>query len=471
VILRVLATGDLHGALLPGAGALAAALDSLGEDCGCAQLRLDAGDALQGTPLQDETRGRAGMELLGRLGYAAAAFGDHDFDWSTDALRARLAESPYPWLAANVLDSATGRRPDWIVPYRMIEVAGMPVAVIGYITPETKRLLPPDRTRGLRFAEGELGLHDVLGEVAARRPALTILLAHAGGACDSVACTGEIVHLAEELGGRGVSLIVAGHTHRVLTTRVAGIPILETGSGGRMVGVADLVKTPAGGLDFRIGVTPVDSTRASGSAALRAELEAYRRRSDSLMTRTLAEMKRPLVRAGVQYPLGALVAEARRNMLRTDLGLVRTESIRADLPAGPVTYIRLSAVEPSRSNLVRLTVTGAQVTALLERALDGAEGPTVHLAGAQVRYDPRAAAGKRVRRIVLQGGRKLLSDQEYTLATDEATAAGAGGLSPLVGVLSQREGLLDVEAVAAFLRRLPQPVEVAPAAAFVSTRS
>jgi 2',3'-cyclic-nucleotide 2'-phosphodiesterase (5'-nucleotidase family) len=235
--------------------------------------------------------------------------------------------------------------------------------------------------------------------------------------------------------------------------------------------VADLVKTLAGGLDFRIGVTPVDSTRASGSAALRAELETYRRRSDSLMTRTLAEMKRPLVRAGVQYPLGALVAEARRNMLRTDLGLVRTESIRADLPAGPVTYMRLSAVEPSRSNLVRLTVTGAQVTALLERALDGAEGPTVHLAGAQVRYDPRAAAGKRVRRIVLQGGRKLLSDQEYTLATDEATAAGAGGLSPLVGVLSQREGLLDVEAVAAFLRRLPQPVEVAPAAAFVSTRS
>ena len=46
------------------------------------QLRLDAGDAMQGTPVQDETRGRAGMELLGRLGYAAAALGDHDFDWS-----------------------------------------------------------------------------------------------------------------------------------------------------------------------------------------------------------------------------------------------------------------------------------------------------------------------------------------------------------------------------------------------------
>jgi 2',3'-cyclic-nucleotide 2'-phosphodiesterase / 3'-nucleotidase / 5'-nucleotidase len=470
VLLRVLATGDLRGAFVPGAGALAAALDSLGDDCGCAQLRLDAGDAMQGTPLQDETRGRAGMELLGRLGYAAAALGDHELDWGTDALRARLGESAYPWLAANVVDSATGKRPGWIVPYRVLDVAGMPVAVIGYITPETKRLLPPDRTAGLRFGEGELALHDVLREVAARRPALTILLAHAGGACDSVACSGEIVRLAEELGGRGVSLIVAGHTRQARATRVAGIPILEAGAGGRIIGVADLVKTPAGGLEVRLGIAPVDSRRSGGNAAFRTALDAYRRRGDSVMARPLAEMKRPLVRAGVQYPLGALLAESRRNLLRTDLGLVRTESIRADLPAGPVTYSLLSAVEPSRRDLVRLTLTGAQVLALLERVLDGPGGPTVHLAGAQVRYDPAAPVGKRVRRVVLQGGRKLRPDGEYALATDEASAGGAGGLGPLAGVPYQRGGLLDVEAVAAFLRRLPQPVEVAPAAGFLSTR-
>src|SRR5262249_10019894 len=95
IVLRVLATGDLHGRFLPGAAALAAAFDSLGADCHCPQLRVDAGDAMQGTPVQDETRGRAGMEVLARLGYAAAALGDHDFDWSQETLRQRLAESPY----------------------------------------------------------------------------------------------------------------------------------------------------------------------------------------------------------------------------------------------------------------------------------------------------------------------------------------------------------------------------------------
>ena len=119
VVLRILATGDLHGALLPGAGAAGRRRSTAWRDaCDCPQLRLDAGDAMQGTPLQNETAGRAGIELLGRLGYAAAALGDHDFDWSVDVLRQRMAESAYPWLAANVLDSATGRRPDWITPYR-----------------------------------------------------------------------------------------------------------------------------------------------------------------------------------------------------------------------------------------------------------------------------------------------------------------------------------------------------------------
>ena len=153
-----------------------------------------------------------------------------------------------------------------------------------------------------------------------------------------------------------------------------------------------------------------------------------------MLTRPLAELKRPLVREGAQFPLGALIADARRNALRADLGLVRTESIRADLPAGPVTYARLSAVEPARSDLVRLTLTGAQLSraagagARRVGRADGAPGRRARCATIRAR-----APGKRIRGVVLAGGRKVRPDAEYTLATDEATAGGAGGLSPLRG--------------------------------------
>ncbi|MFL5496486.1 MAG: 5'-nucleotidase C-terminal domain-containing protein [Gemmatimonadales bacterium] len=469
VVLRMLTAGDLHGDVLPGAGALGAAMDSLTAECGCGSLRLDAGDAMQGSPLSDATAGRTAVEVLNHLGYSAAALGDHDFDWSIEILRRRAGESRYPWLAANVFDSATGRRPAWAVPYRILPVGGMSVAVIGYITAETKTLLPPERTRGLRFGEGELTIHDVLGEVAARKPSLTILLAHAGGACDSVACSGEVVRLADELRGKGVDLIVAGHTHQIWTSRVAGIPILEAGSRAAAVGVADMVKTPAGGLELRTRLVPVEAGGMTHEPGLLAALETYRRLSDSLEAAPIAVIKRPLLRTGAQFPLGGLLAEARRNLLRADVGLVLNQDIQADLPAGSATYARLSAVQPGRMNLVRVTLTGAQLRGLLEQVLAGSSGPGAHVAGIQVRYDPRRPEGRRVQSVTFQGGRKLRPEVQYTLATDETTAGG-GAYAALKGMPAERDGYLDVEAVAAFLRRLPQPVDVSDAAAFLSTR-
>ncbi|HEX3234340.1 MAG TPA: 5'-nucleotidase C-terminal domain-containing protein [Gemmatimonadales bacterium] len=470
VVIRVLTTGDLHGSILPGAGELGAAMDSLTAACGCETLRVDAGDAMQGTPSADATAGRAAVAVLNHLGYAAAALGDHDFDWSIEMLRRRAGESHYPWLAANLFDSATGRRPEWAMPYRILPVGGMSVAIIGYITADTKSTLAPERTAGLRFGEGELTIHDVLGDVAARKPALTILLAHAGGACDSVICSGEIVRLADELRGKGVDLIVAGHTHQVWTSRVSGIPILEAGSRGAAVGVADLVKTPAGGLEMRTRIVPVERGRTSREPGLVAALETYRRLSDSLDARPIAAIKQPLVRTGNQFPLGGLLAEARRNLLRADVGLVLNRDIMADLPAGPASYTRLSAVEPDRRNLVRLTLTGMQLRTLLEQVLAGGAGPVAHVAGVQVRYDPKRPADHRVQQVTFQGGRKLRPEERYTLATDEATASDAGGYAMLAGIPAERDGYLDVEALAAFLRRLPQPVAVSDAAGFLSTR-
>jgi 2',3'-cyclic-nucleotide 2'-phosphodiesterase (5'-nucleotidase family) len=202
---------------------------------------------------------------------------------------------------------------------------------------------------------------------------------------------------------------------------------------------------------------------------LAGALDAFARRSDSIARRPQAQLKRPLARDGGQNALGGVLAEARRNLARADLGLVRNESIRADLPAGLVTLARLRAVEPAGSELVRLTLTGTQLQSLLERALEGPDGPTVHLAGGRVRYDPRASAGRRVKEVTL-AGRKLRPRDSYTLATDDSTAAGAGGFTMLPGRPVERVGLLDVEAAATYLRRLPQPVEVEASPAFQPTR-
>jgi 2',3'-cyclic-nucleotide 2'-phosphodiesterase (5'-nucleotidase family) len=469
VLLRILGTADLHGDLLRRVPALMRTLDRLGAECGCPTLRFDAGDALQGGLLANATAGRASVAALDGLGYAAAVPGDRDFDWSADTLRRRLGESLRLWVAANLVDSTTGRRPDWLAPYGFVEGAGLRVAVIGYITPETKTVQPPERTRGLRFGSGELALHEVLAEVRRSRPDLTVLLAHERASCDGVVCDGELIRLAEQLEGSGVDLVLAGHSGQAVEARVAGIPVVGPDGGGT-IAVVDVVRTAAGGRALRTRVDRVAEGEPDPSRPLPAALRSLERRADSLGQRRVAQLKRPLSRGDGHRPLGLLVAEARRNAARADLGLVRSDALAADLPAGPVTYARLAAVEPAAADLVVVALTGGQVRDLLEQAVAGGGAPRVHLAGATVRYDPRAGAGRRIKSITLAGRRKFRSEDSYTVATDDASAAGAGGLDALRGRRAERRGLLDVEAVAAYLRRLPQPVEIDGAPAFVPTR-
>jgi 2',3'-cyclic-nucleotide 2'-phosphodiesterase (5'-nucleotidase family) len=459
VVLRVLGTAGLRGSLGTAAGPIDRAMDSLRALCDCPTLRLDAGGA---------ATTRVAMPVLNRMGYAASALAERDFDRSVDSLRGRLSESAFPWLAANVFDSAGGGRPAWIIPYRTIDTAGFRVAVLGYVAPETKSRQAAERTRGLRFGAGELGLHEALVQVREAKPSLTILLAQAGAACDGLRCDGELVRLAEGLAGSGVGLIMGGDGAAAVETRIGGIAVV-TGGGPRTLAVADLVKTPAGGLEIRTRVVPVPDAAVRPGTPLAAALDTFARRSDSLARRPQAQLKQPLARVGAQHVLGDVLAEARRNLARADLGLVRNASIRADLPAGPVTMAKLREVEPAGAELVRVTLTGAQLQSLLERAVEGADGPSVHLAGGRVRYDPRSAAGRRIKEVTL-AGRRLRPRDTYTLATDDSTAAGAGGFGILAGQPAERVGLLDVEAAATYLRRLPQPVEVEPSSAFQSTR-
>src|SRR5213083_565916 len=152
-VLRVLAINDFHGALeartwpwsngkpVGGAAALKPWLDSLARECGCATVRVDGGDEMQGTPLSNFAFGRPVIAALNAFALDAAAIGNHEFDWTVDTLRAREHEAHYPFLSANLTDSA-GRVPDFVEPWVQVSHGGARVALIGLTTrttPETTR--------------------------------------------------------------------------------------------------------------------------------------------------------------------------------------------------------------------------------------------------------------------------------------------------------------------------------------------
>jgi 2',3'-cyclic-nucleotide 2'-phosphodiesterase (5'-nucleotidase family) len=99
-------------------------------------MLLDAGDAwVGGGELGDLTKGKVIVEAMNYVGYDAMALGPRELTLGVDTLSARLKETDFPVVSANVVRSDTGRP---IVPaYTFIDRGGHRIAVIGLTRPET----------------------------------------------------------------------------------------------------------------------------------------------------------------------------------------------------------------------------------------------------------------------------------------------------------------------------------------------
>src|SRR6266516_5937903 len=359
-LLRVLAINDFHGALEPqvwpwsggrpvgGAAALKPWLDSLARMCGCTTLRLDAGDEMQGTLVSNYNFGRPAIAALNLFGIDAAAIGNHDFDWSVDTLRARMAGARYRLLGANITDSAGTARPDWAESWTLIERGGTRVAVIGVALPETPLNTASRNVRGLAFGDGAAAVRRVLPRARAAAE-YVIVVAHEGAFCDGVAgaaaqpvaaaaCHGEIIDLARALDPGSVDLIVSGHTHSLVNTVVNGIPIVQARSSGAGIAVVDFVRVHGTGREVRAHIETPYADQVRPDAALADTLRDYQRAIAAVTSRSVARIKIELRRVGEEYGLGRLIADAQRNVANADVAIVNNGGIRADLPAGTVTY-------------------------------------------------------------------------------------------------------------------------------------
>ncbi len=277
-------TNDLHGrieALPPFGGYLANLRRARARDGG-AVLLVDAGDMFQGTLPSNLTEGAAVVRAYNALGYAAAALGNHEFDFGPvgpevtakkpgddprGALRARAAEASFPFLDANLVDAATGAPPDWknVVPDVLLDVAGIKVGIVGVATASTPRTTLAANFAGLEIKPLAPAIAAAVADLHRRGATVVIAAAHAGGVCkrfdapehfDSCEADGEIFQVARELVANGavVDAIVAGHTHEGVAHRVSGIPIVEAFANGRDFSRIDLTVDRATGraIDARI---------------------------------------------------------------------------------------------------------------------------------------------------------------------------------------------------------------------------
>jgi 2',3'-cyclic-nucleotide 2'-phosphodiesterase (5'-nucleotidase family) len=480
--LRVVHTNDFHGRLLPqdppggepgrvgGSAILTAHFDSARARFDGPTILLSGGDVMQGTALSNMSWGRGAIDVYNRKGYDAAALGNHEFDWGQDTLRARIAESEFPWLAANLYVAGTDRHPEWSRPWVMIEREGVRVGVIGLALETTPEVVMAGRTEGLGFRSAPQAVDRYAAIARAEGADFVIVTAHIGAVCaepgdapeePSAGCEGRILEIAREV-TQPVDLYVAGHTHLRNFTEVDGVPVMQAVRYGLAYGVVDLERRAGETRVVHRAIhTPWDHEVDPDTAMLRVVEEwgeAVRPVTERVVVE-LADSMSNFDRQPGEFPLGSLIADAQRTETGAHVGFVNVGSIRRSLPAGPITYGVLYELQPFQNEMVTIAMTGALLRDALEVALGPDGRPRVHLSGVTVHYDPAAPAGERVRRMVLDDGRELGADDVATVGTTEFVAAGGDGYLSFTEGEQTRTGLVDLDVLVTHLESLPQPVE------------
>ncbi len=472
--LRVIATNDFHGAFEPradsagvrrgGAAHVASVIARARDECAargnCESVLLDGGDMFQGSVASNRTFGGAVVELYNALGYAAAALGNHEWDWGRDSLRARMRDARYPILGVNV-QFADGRDVPWVPDDTLLTVGALKVGVIGVTTVETPRTTMASNVADLRFPDPAPLVSERARALRAGGADAVVVVAHAGAFCrrnagDERGCNGEIIRLAQGLTER-VDAIVAGHTHSMVETHVNGIPIVQSWSHGRAVGVIDI---PLGGGDAPVSLRFVRADSVAPHPAVDSLVQRVLSVVAREMAQPIAQIAAPLRRSGREHALGHLIADAQRAAGKADFAVMNNGGIRADLGAGQATYGSFFEIHPFGNTLHRLTVRGRDLRAYLER-LVGRETLNAHISGATVVYAPAKPAGARLVSVRMADGRPLRDDAMYTMVLSNFLLSGGDGLGlGAEAVKNESVPGTDLDALIAYVRTQPQPLRV-----------
>ncbi len=471
--LRIIATNDLHGALEPhpdangvlrgGAAYAATVIEKARNECApaCETILLDAGDEFQGTPISNLAYGRPVVEYYNRMGYTAAALGNHEFDWGVDTLRARMREARYSILSAN-LKFTDGREVPWIRGDTIVVRGKTRVGIIGISTPETKTATLPANVKAYRFDDPATVIDARAKDLRARGADVIVVITHEGGFCNqkegAESCNGEIFDVAAKLTEK-IDVIVSGHTHSFLNTRVNGIPIVQARSSGQAVDIVDIPLDDNGKPNGAAvaDVRSVTTASITPFAAVDSIVTRASQRVASIVSRRVATTRVSLTREGSQYPLGNLVADAERWAAKGDIAIMNNRGIRANLRAGEITYGTLFEIQPFANTLYRVRMTGAQVRQYLEKLI-GMDELQVHVSGVVVGYNPDLARGERITSLRLAAGRTLNENNSYNVITNNFMATGGSNMGPPAGSRLTPLDITDLDALIGYLKTLRSPV-------------
>lgn len=482
----IIHTNDVHGRILEEKGVIgdAKAAAVIEEERSKIEntIVVDAGDAFQGLPISNSTKGEDRANIMNQVGYDAMAVGNHEFDFGMDQAIKYKETLNFPLLSANTYVNGARVFEASTIVDKTPTVVGDEFVVIGVTTPETATKTHPKNIEGVTFADPITEVNKVIDEVEARALADNrvynnyIILAHLGvDATTPVEWRGstlaEALSQNSKLAGKRV-IVIDGHSHTVQSATYGdNVTYNQTGS-----------------YLNNIGKVTLKSEQLLGEASLISAADTASVTPDALITELVNEIKVKYEAENAQVVIenNPIELNGERSNVRvreTNLGNAVTDAIYAYGQTGfsnktslavtnggglratiakdqPVTKGDIIAVLPFGNIISQITVTGQQIQDMFTKSLSSAlqtdketgkfildengaplfeaSGGFLQISGATVFYDPTLPVKERVLLIGILNPETgeyddLDLEKTYYLATNDFLAAGGDGYTMLGG--------------------------------------
>ena len=487
----ILYTNDVHCAIDDSIGyAGLAAYKKAFEKAGYDVLLADNGDAVQGGPVGTLSKGEYVIDLMNAVGYDVATIGNHEFDYGMDQFMALTEKASFPYVSANFTDLEGN---PVLSPYVILEAGGRRIAFVGASTPETFTKSTPTYFQNEQgeyiydFCQGEDGvrLYEAVQKAvdAAREEGaeFVVVLSHLGIDGSSVPYTSSDL----SVNTNGIDAVLDGHSHSTIGQEVVlnkdGEDVLLSSTGTKLEAVGALTITAAGELSTALHTESlfqddemtavVEDVKAQFSDTLSKVVASSQ--VDLIIndpTAVDAEGKPIRIIRNQETNLGDLCADAYRVVSGADIGIVNGGGVRAQIPAGDITFEQIIKVHPFGNAMCVIETTGQQILDALEmsaRKLPDENGGFLHVSGLTLTIDVNVPStvvtddkdcfvevtGERRVKDVLVNGEPIDPEGTYTLASHNyMLKSGGDGMVMFQGdKLLQDEVMLDNQVLITYI--------------------
>ncbi len=383
----------------------------------------------------------------------------------------------FPYVSANVINNATGK--PLLKPYVIRRIKGIPVAFIGAVLKQTPTIVTPTGVAGLSFIDEADAINSYIPELHKQGVHSIIVTIHQGtrqryysGPTDAEVTTlnGSIADIVNRLDD-DIDIVVSGHSHSFTNALIANangkkILVVQAFSRGTAYDDIDVSIDPHSHdiveKSARIVTTYADVSPGTypdkGIAKMVAKSEAaVAPIINRVIGTTINDISRTANAAG-ESPLGNLIADAQRHKMATDFSFMNAGGIRADIPAGNVTWGDLFTVQPFGNNLVTMNLSGEQIIRLLNQQWLGQPYPRIlKISGLSYTWDNALPIENRIIEVRKDDGSLLDTTATYSVTVNSFIASGGDNYTVLTEGTNRIIGSNDLDALIEHINTMPQP--------------